>query len=61
MQARQVGGSGLERYKRKVGREIQKGRRDSREERPLILTSIRQIMSNIKIRQENLCIFKCQV
>ncbi len=49
------------RAKEGVRDEIQKGRRDSREERQMILTSIRQITLNIQTRQENVYIFYIKV
>ncbi len=56
--AREVyGGGGLKRYKEEGREGIQKGRKTSREERPMILTSRRKITSNIKTRQENVYIF----
>jgi hypothetical protein len=39
------------------GEGIQKGRRASREERPMILTSKRQETSEIEIKQKNVFIF----
>jgi hypothetical protein len=41
------------------GREgIQKGRRNSREERPMIYTPKRQTMSKTKNKHENVCILR---
>jgi hypothetical protein len=42
---------------RREGEEIQKRRRDSREERPMILTTKRQRKANVTNRRENVCNF----
>jgi hypothetical protein len=51
----------VNRYKQGGREGIQKGRKTSREERPMILTSRRQITSNIKTIQENVYIFHIKV